>query len=84
MGLKVVHHLTLIINENFRATEKRFRINICKVKTKHSNYIVDKSYLFVNGKKSASLKKIELWTFQLNFALNKISNLQNIKISIFL
>ena len=62
---------TFYINGNFGAPGKLFSIIFNKVNTKfclnlHDN--ADNSYLFVNGKKSLSLKPtIKMLTFQHNF-----------------
>ena len=62
---------TYDINKSFGSPEKKFNINFTKSSTKFClslHYNADNSYLFVNGKKSLSLKaKINMLTFQLSF-----------------
>ena len=64
------------INGSFAASEKKFRINFSKKKTKSCfslDYNHGNSYFFVNGKKSTSLKPIKK-NIPTQFCLGSISN----------
>ena len=61
------------INGRFDSLEKKFSIDFTKTNKKFSlslHYNADNSYLFVDEKKSSSLKlTMKMLTFQLNFVL---------------
>ena len=62
---------TFGINRSFRSPDKKFSVHFNKTNTKFCSTLhfnANKSYLFVNEKKSLSLKpKIKMITFQFHF-----------------